>query len=114
VRCLQEVFGQMVNATCTYCIRRGFPELDDMCHQHYRWLVCNSLRHGADLAEQEWSAAIDRVYKVEVQLGLRPSPYEPTLSGDNERGTELTPRRLQYGKRSLSERRSPDQDEDFI
>jgi hypothetical protein len=65
---------------CTYCIRKGFPELDGMCHHHYRWLVCNSLRYGADRAEQEWSAALDRVYKVEVSLGLRPSPYEPALT----------------------------------
>ncbi len=58
-----------------------------MCHHHYRWLVCDSLKHGMDRATQEWSDALDRVYKVEVSLGLRPSPYEGAIKftvEDNE------------------------------
>jgi hypothetical protein len=59
---------------CPYCNEQGWPTLDGMCHNHYRWLVVNSLRHGADRAEQEWSEAINKVYKVECALGLRAYP----------------------------------------
>ena len=59
---------------CPYCNEPGWPTLDGMCHNHYRWLVVNSLRHGADRAEQEWSEAINKVYKVECALGLRAYP----------------------------------------
>lgn len=101
---------EQTQTTCTYCIRRGFAELDGMCHHHYRWLVCNSLRYGADRAEQEWAAAIDRVYRVEVQLGLRPSPYEPNIGAERQSAGDVKTASHKEMRRAIHD----DSDEDFI